>query len=277
MTWRQGFWNRDRPVRSVFRMVAVAVLAIGMVAAAWIGYEVWRAYPREDRLANVGTLVEQFDRVALRDEDSPEAEQRLDRWSGRVRIRITGDPDRRWRPVVERYADTLRMLTGLEILVFLIPGTTENLFVSLVEQDRMLETVSQHAFDWRKYRETIKKSDCFFWYSHEYKGSSRITKALVVIRRDASDSYISYCFASGIAASFGLTNGSNLIRPSIFDTEYYFQKDFSVNDRIIIRTLFDSRLRPGMPRGEALKVAREVIAELHAKVLAGKPITLTAD
>ena len=40
------------------------------------------------------------------------------------------------------------------------------------------------------------------------------------------------------------------------------ERRFTEWDRLAIRALFDSRLRPGMPREEALPLLREILAEL---------------
>ncbi|MEE9291118.1 MAG: DUF2927 domain-containing protein, partial [Alphaproteobacteria bacterium] len=44
------------------------------------------------------------------------------------------------------------------------------------------------------------------------------------------------------------------------------QTELSLNDKIILRALYDQRITPGMARAQAMEIAREVIAELVAAV-----------
>ena len=59
----------------------------------------------------------------------------------------------------------------------------------------------------------------------------------------------------------GLTLDSDAMRPSIFSKQDHLTA-LSPQDQILVRTLYDPRMKAGMPRAEALKTARTVIAEL---------------
>jgi hypothetical protein len=56
---------------------------------------------------------------------------------------------------------------------------------------------------------------------------------------------------------------ADMIQPSVFSERTYPSlAELPLNDKIIVRTLYDPRITPGMPREVALEVAREVIREL---------------
>ena len=63
--------------------------------------------------------------------------------------------------------------------------------------------------------------------------------------------------------SLGLPNDSNLINPSIF-SDRSRRTDLTRTDLIILKTLYDPRMKAGLPRDDALVLARSVIAELNA-------------
>ncbi len=256
----------------------MAAIVIAAVAAIAIGYGIWDRYPRPDALASVDKLVEQFDRAVFRGDRKNEVTEQLRLWSGWVRVRIVGDANNRWRPVVERHVATFTELTGLPFLVYILPGTTENFFIYLVDRGHAWDIVQRHIPYPGQYEEMARESACMFLYSFDRGRIKRTKEGLIIISPEALEGdEVSSCILTGIAGVLGLENESDLIRPSILSGRQHEMGRLSINDRILIRTLYDPRLRSGMPRTQALRIARKVITELHAKVLAGKPITVTAD
>ncbi len=81
------------------------------------------------------------------------------------------------------------------------------------------------------------------------------------------------CLLEEMTQALGLPNDSELIRPSIFN-QWDFLQRLPLNDQILVRTLYDQRMRQGMPRDAALTAARGIIAELSARVRRGGPEAL---
>ena len=62
--------------------------------------------------------------------------------------------------------------------------------------------------------------------------------------------------------SLGFPNDSEFIKPSVFNRWDHLQ-ELPINDKILILTLYDSRLKPGTSREVALKQALVIISELR--------------
>lgn len=60
----------------------------------------------------------------------------------------------------------------------------------------------------------------------------------------------------------GFRGHSDIVKNSVLGERSAPLIELPLNDKIIVRTLYDPRITPGMPREEALEVAREVIREL---------------
>jgi hypothetical protein len=68
--------------------------------------------------------------------------------------------------------------------------------------------------------------------------------------------------------SLGVWANSDLIEPSIFHSKDV--TELSINDKILIRTLYDPRIYSGMPREDAMEMAREIITDLVSRIEAGE-------
>ena len=59
---------------------------------------------------------------------------------------------------------------------------------------------------------------------------------------------------------------AHIVWPSIFDFSRTTRSNLPLNDKILVRALYDKRIKPGMAREDAMKVAAEIIPELVAAV-----------
>ena len=75
------------------------------------------------------------------------------------------------------------------------------------------------------------------------------------------------CIWQGVSVGIGLYGGaSNSTIDSVVTTNGWKFGNLTLNDKIIIRTLYDSRIKPGMAKAEAMGLARVIIPELIAAV-----------
>ncbi len=87
-----------------------------------------------------------------------------------------------------------------------------------------------------------------------------ITRAQVFIAIDNRAKAV-HCLAEELTQILGLTGDINLFKNSVFH-EKSTQKSLSVIDRIMIRALYDRRLKNGMKLTEAMPIANKVILEI---------------
>ena len=64
------------------------------------------------------------------------------------------------------------------------------------------------------------------------------------------------------ARAFGLFADSDVVQPSIFSPDGAKLDHLPVNDKILLRTLYDPRIERGMKREDAMEIAREIIPGL---------------
>jgi hypothetical protein len=88
-------------------------------------------------------------------------------------------------------------------------------------------------------------------------------KAIAVIRGEHPDLLRTACIHEELAQGFGLANDSPQARPSIFNDDQEFGL-LTTHDEMLLRMLYDPRLRTGMSAAEAAPIAREIARELMA-------------
>ena len=100
----------------------------------------------------------------------------------------------------------------------------------------------------------------------EDHGTGVIDYASAVIGTDNSTSIRNHCHLEEIVQALGPGGDACIIRHSLFrDGPGTYDTGLTEADAIILRTLYDPRLTPGMTAAEAMPIARRVIAELVGK------------
>ncbi|SEW25066.1 Protein of unknown function [Cognatiyoonia koreensis] len=92
-------------------------------------------------------------------------------------------------------------------------------------------------------------------------GSSSYSKAIAVIRSEHPDLLRTSCIHEELAQGLGLANDSPQARPSIFNDDEEFGL-LTTHDELLLKMLYDPRLRTGMQPAEAAPVARQIAREL---------------
>lgn len=93
---------------------------------------------------------------------------------------------------------------------------------------------------------------------------SELFKVITVVNADRDPALTDSCLLRELTQSMGLPHNSNAMRPSIFSRDDH-PRMLSVADQVLIRTLYDPRMKAGMKRDAALKMARTIISGM------GKP------
>lgn len=91
--------------------------------------------------------------------------------------------------------------------------------------------------------------------------SSEYRRAFAVLRTEHPDLLHLACLHEEIAQGLGLPNDSPLARPSIFNDDQEFAL-LTPMDELMLRMLYDARLRPGMSIAEARPIITTIAEEL---------------
>ncbi|MDO5621088.1 MAG: DUF2927 domain-containing protein [Paracoccus sp. (in: a-proteobacteria)] len=98
-----------------------------------------------------------------------------------------------------------------------------------------------------------------FAYSRD--GSAAYAKAVAVIRAELPDRLRLSCIHEELAQGMGLANDSPAARPSIFNDDEEFAL-LTRHDELLLKMLYDPRLRPGMTEAQATPIIRQIAGEL---------------
>ncbi|MGC9368220.1 MAG: DUF2927 domain-containing protein [Paracoccaceae bacterium] len=91
--------------------------------------------------------------------------------------------------------------------------------------------------------------------------SSNYSRAVAVIRGEHPDLMRLSCIHEELAQGMGLANDSPAARPSIFNDDEEFAL-LTEHDELLLKILYDPRLKTGMSPGEARPVVQEIATEL---------------
>ena len=228
-------------------------------------------------------LAENFQRIAFFDEFSETggqlvaggAQGRLHRWQGPVRMALEFGPSvpvaQRRRDLVDvvAYVARLSRLTGLSIrlvadnpnFVVLIraPGERRQAGARI---EAFAPGTSQAALN----SALAMKPDIYCTvFSYSTGRRAIYDRSLAVIRSELPPLMHKACFHEEIAQGLGLINDSPRARPSIFNDNEEFAL-LTRQDELMLRILYDPRLRPGM----TLDAARPIIETIAAELLPGE-------
>ncbi|MFQ1701741.1 DUF2927 domain-containing protein [Loktanella agnita] len=95
-------------------------------------------------------------------------------------------------------------------------------------------------------------------------GKSSYVQAIAMIRAEHPNLMRSACIHEELAQGMGLANDSPGARPSIFNDDEEFAR-LTSHDELLIRMLYDPRLKPGMPPNEAAPIARVIARDIMAQ------------
>lgn len=224
-------------------------------------------------------LVDNFVRIALFDEYAPggaliaqQTASRLRRWQGPVRIRLTfGDSV----PQADRSKDTANITTYARRLarvtshpIAVTTGANANFDVLVLGEDerreigptlrKLIPGISPTAV---RTIETMPRDTFCIVFAFSGGSGSDYVRALAVVRAEHPDLLRTSCYHEEIAQGLGLANDSPFARPSIFNDDEEFGL-LTTHDELLLRMLYDDRMRTGMTEPTARPVANVIASEL---------------
>ena len=97
------------------------------------------------------------------------------------------------------------------------------------------------------------------------RGASPVySNAVALIRAELPPLLQTSCIHEELAQGMGLANDSPAARPSVFNDDEEFAL-LTRHDELLLRILYDPRLRPGMSAAEAEPIVRQIATELVAQ------------
>ncbi len=214
---------------------------------------------------SAGKYVEFFDIVTFGSEfASTKSPGFVRKWPGTtVKYKLTGIASEveYYRAVVERHAKALYTYTGLSYTEIAANETGQDLTFVFAGRNTMKAAGRVLEDNDRVLRE-VARANCFFLSYHNPKG--QIVRGLIGVNSELPRVKVEHCLLEEMAHSLGLPNDSRLLSPSIFN-DREDQKSLTMIDKVLLRTLYDSRIKAGTARPQALRVAARVVKSLMAE------------
>lgn len=224
-------------------------------------------------------LVTNFVRIAMYDEFQPggavmmakERENLLRRWNQPIRMNIefgaTVDKTIQFqdRNFITAFANRLSRLTGLSIRQ---SSANPNFHVLVLnENDRraigptlrqLLPGVSERSI--RTIVNMPRSIQCLVVARSGATQAAGTQTAVAIVRAEHPKLLRQSCYHEELAQGLGLTNDSDAARPSIFndDDEFAYLTD---HDELLLRLLYDPRLRSGMTLKQVVPTVEVIAAE----------------
>lgn len=216
--------------------------------------------------ASSGQLIQKFEETVFRSdlEDSGYTPDRLlSKWGKPIRVNLVGDETKRFREPVER---TLRILSGLSGLVIHLQKDESwlpaNIDLHITPPDQPPRILADHGLS-EKNINLLKNAICVF---HVKERQELYYHGVISIISTINEKMIRHCLIEEITQSLGLIADTDIVQPSIMSDTIPLIDRLPMNDKIMVRTLYDKRLKPGMTRDEAMPIVRKIIPELVAAV-----------
>lgn len=224
-------------------------------------------------------LVENFLAIAFFDEFAERdgalvtggGENRLHRWQGPVRVGVVfgtsvpQDQQEADRAAITDYVRRLARLSGLPMWLN-DRNPNHTVFILTPEERRaagpLIRAVAPQTSAAALRSVTEMRPDIYCTaFTFNPGGRDVIDRAVTVIRAELTPKLRKLCIHEELAQSLGLINDSPKARPSIFNDNEEFAL-LTRQDELMLKILYDQRLRPGMTLAEARPVVEVIAAEL---------------
>jgi hypothetical protein len=242
---------------------------------------------RTDRAArDVGygnaDLVEHFLRVAFGEEYTLDggryvplarrSEAPLKRWGNGLRFWVETDGTRTDDIAVAEFAARLARITQLEI-TRARSRSAANLvlhFLDAAGRDRIEERLSGDSDQsqmiellraWRTTPEWPCASE-FYYQPRNGSPPYQIEFAVIWVRDELSGVSRQSCIEEEMSQALGLARDDASVRPSIFNDDEEFAL-LTEHDELLLRILYDPRLRPGLTQIEPLPIVQRIVGDLR--------------
>jgi len=252
--------------RAAHAFVLVTAVLVGFAADAGAGgADIEARRKTERRVFSDAEVVDGFLKLAFGAEFRfGKRTDRIRKFDGPVRIFVhnRGAPDRRER-LAGIIKDIRAHMKDLDISETSERGEA-NAVVTLV-RDRDLGVTMRELFGSDSARRIQRRDEpqCLAGFTKD--DSFRIRHAEIILVVDAGDFVFADCAYEEILQALGPINDSDTIPWTMFNDDVSLGY-FGIYDQLLLNTLYDPRLRPGMTRAEVKQILPSIIPDVRAFV-----------
>ena len=205
-------------------------------------------------------LVRQFDDVVFGREHGSTA-QIIRKWKTMPGVAFFASPQSGPPPLeaVSRHLKAISDVTGLDFPRAKAPGAAA-LRVGFFPRQDFANLPRAEGSDQAEYDRFVGTSACLGIAATSPSAPGDLAVGAVMIGTDIDANLQRHCILEELVQITGLANDSCDYRPSLFCEDDHVM-EMTPADRVLLRTLYDVRLTPGMTRLEAMPIAAAIIAE----------------
>lgn len=260
-----------RPVPGAEGLPLILALVVSLVLAQA------PARAAEEQPPSVDDLVEYFETIVFKSEFKGVAASKVvKKWTQPLRVAIRAFEETSGRKggrdvvtlqqvkvkkphvrFIKKHLRTLVQATGLKTEDAKKTGEAPNFMINFVPRHQMGNANLADA-EPKLLARLAAEGGCYFLIWSDGT-SGEIGRAVIVVNAERLLIRINHCLLEEMTQSLGLPNDSDIIASSIFSDQSR-RTDLTATDMIILKTLYDPRMKAGLPRAEALAIAREIIA-----------------
>lgn len=236
-------------------------------------------YSADDLARNFENIVffDEYSRGAGLSRTRRDQSGRLSRWSGPVRIgtefgaAVPEDQRTRDKAQIDRYAERLARITGHSITpvrnganfhVFVVGEDDSDFLRGRLQQ--IVPGIGKAELD--LFTNLPRSYYCLVVAVSGSNNPNDYVRAIALIRAEHPDLVRLSCVHEEMAQGLGLSNDSPSARPSIFNDDDEFAL-LTSHDELLLKMLYDPRLKQGMTADEARPVVSLVARELMGQEL----------
>lgn len=213
-----------------------------------------------DVLRSNTNIADDFVELVFRNEQG-RSRAYLSRWEDPVRVRLESPNLAGYAPFLDSFLERMRNSAGVDIAS--TGSGSANLHIRLVEPDDMRRALAS-AFcvvvpadaEWSDFANS-NDSERFRW-----SNKAELTEATVFIPADAVPFEVRLCLMEEITQALGPGNDLYRLADSIFNDDNAHSAPTSF-DMLILRTLYDQRMKPGITESDAYEVALNILDEVN--------------
>ena len=271
----QNHSDRSKALARYYRQVQDDLLTRGLLRTDGGG---------PDTRFDADDLVDDFENIAFFDEYTRTASSsgrgaagELSRWSGPVRLGIefgaSVPRDQRTKDTnsITGYVNRLARITGHPIAMtkgspnfhVFVAGEDDRAYVQ-ARIKQLIPTISPSEL--AMFGNLPRSFYCLVIAVSGSRDRNSYTRAVALIRAEHPDLVRLSCIHEEIAQGLGLPNDSPEARPSIFNDDDEFAL-LTNHDELLLKMLYDPRLKPGMTAEQARPVTRIIARELMGQRL----------
>lgn len=220
---------------------------------------------RAEAQPNLDDVARQFEAVAFGNEHGPSSGV-VQKWNGDLRLALFATPGWDVHPYLKAiggHIEAIETLTGIRVRpADSVAGATLR-FGFYPRADFVKMPGKKDDPEFRRWVET---SACIALAVGDGDGQNRgkIKSGAIAIGTDIPEAQRQHCILEELIQVLGLANDACYYRPSLFCEDDHISA-MTEADEMLVRALYDRRIRPGMPRAEALPIIRTVLSELMAR------------